>query len=191
MTALINPGWRSLRLLLLAMLLNVVTGTRSVAQSATGVDEAQIRAAMVFNLTRYVEWPPWKFSEPSAPFVLCFFANDTVGDDADLLVRDRESRERAVPDRRVTVRRVSSVAATANCHILYASKLDRKKISEAPADMNKWAVLTISDNPAAGGSVISLPMVDNRVQIVVDLRAAQQSGLILSSKLLKIATVSR
>jgi hypothetical protein len=173
------------------MLLTPVTGTKSRAQAATVVDEAQIRAAMVFNLTRYVEWPAWKFSEPSAPFVLCFLANDAVGDDTDILVHDRESRERAVQDRRVTVRRVSSMAATANCHVLYASKLDRKKIVDAPAEMNKWAVLTISDNPTAGGTVISLPMAENRVQIVVDLKAAQQSGLILSSKLLKIATVSR
>jgi YfiR/HmsC-like len=190
-TTVTNLGWRVLRLLLLAMLFNAATSTASLAQPAPVVDEAQIRAAMIFNLTRYVEWPAWKFSEPSAPFVLCFFANDAVGDDADLLVREHESRERSGQDRKLTVRRVSSVAAAASCHILYASKLDRKKFIEVPAGASKWAVLTISDNPAVEGSVVSLPMVDSRVQIVVDLKVAQQSGLTLSSKLLKIATVSR
>jgi hypothetical protein len=190
-TTPIKPGWRVLRLLLLVMSFNAATDTPSLGQAAPVVDEAQIRAAMIFNLTRYVEWPPWKFNEPSAPFVLCFLANDAVGDDTDALVRDRQSRESSGQDRKVTVRRISSASAAASCHVLYAPKLDRKKIIEAPADITKWAVLTIGDNSTTGGIVISLPMVDSRVQIVVDLKAAQQSGLTLSSKLLKIATVSR
>ena len=53
------------------------------------------------------------------------------------------------------------------------------------------AVLTVSENALGdSGIVIALPLVANRIQIQVDLKAAQNSGLTISSKLLHLALVA-
>jgi hypothetical protein len=187
----INPRRNAVRFLLLASVLEALSGASAKGQTPAA-DEVQIRAAMVFNLTRYVDWPAWKFVDPATPVVICFVPKDPVGDDVDMLIRDRQAHDKQGQDRAIVVRRVSSVAASDTCHVLYASRSDRKKFGDASSGLAKAAVLTISDQQTpSDGPVISLPLIDKRVQILVNLRVAQQSGLTLSSKLLRIATVTR
>jgi hypothetical protein len=55
----------------------------------------------------------------------------------------------------------------------------------------KQAVLSVGyqDWFTSAGGVVSLPMVDDRIRIQVNLGVAQRSGLNFSSKLLRLATV--
>jgi hypothetical protein len=187
--------WQAKVLLHLLLLLMLFRSPFLKAQSPIG-EEAQIRAAMIVNLIRYVDWPAWKFTDDSAPFVLCFLPNDKVGDYAQFLVRERAvgklGQEHVISDRSVVVRRVDSAGTSEMCHVFYSSRGDRKKLATFSNTFAKTCVLTVSDQQSsAEHAMVTLPLIESHVQIVVDLTLAQQSGIVLSSRLLRIAAVTR
>jgi hypothetical protein len=56
---------------------------------------------------------------------------------------------------------------------------------------NNVLILSERSNATSPNQVIGLPSIDEHVHIEVDLAAAQRSGISFSSKLLRLATVTR
>jgi hypothetical protein len=177
-------GWKRITALTLA-LCSIRTST--VRAQLPAADEMQIRAAIVLNLTKFIDWPTWKLGDTQTPFVICLLGSDPIITEIETLIRDKQ-----VQDKPIMLRHLTSTSQVDGCHVLYVPTSEHRRFSELIATLNKSSVLTISDQKQTGeGAVISLPVIDNRVQIQVDLRAAQHSGLTVSSKLLRIATVTR
>jgi phosphohistidine swiveling domain-containing protein len=168
------------------LLLIAVGGVVCRAQSSTA-DEAQIRAAMLFNLTRFVDWPAEKMGSAQAPFVIGYIGDDAVGNGLNNLMRGKQ-----VQGKSILVQNISSAAQTAQCHILYVANSGRKQYKQMAPELSKAAVLIVSERQLGdNGIVIGLPLVDTSIQIQVDLKMAQYDGLTISSKLLRIAAVTR
>jgi YfiR/HmsC-like len=170
------------------ILMALLLGTAAFAPAQAGsVDEYQVRAAMLYNLARFIEWPAWKVDQGHPQFLVCVLGTDPIGGDIDSLLRDK-----TVGTKPLIVRHISSVDAAGDCHVLYVSTGERKNILKAAADLAKRGVLTISERPNSDSpdQVIGLPMVEEHVQIEVNLGAADRTGLTISSKLLHLATIS-
>ncbi len=149
-------------------------------------DEYEIKAAMLLNLTRFVEWPGPKLGDHSAPFVIGIVGHDPFGRDLDKLLGGK-----TVSGHPIVIQRLSSTQHLESCHLLFVSRGERKKLEEATPALAKASVLTVGDGDkfAASGSVVGLVVRDNRVQIEVNLTAAQRHGLVISSRLLRLVTV--
>jgi hypothetical protein len=168
----------------LAALMLTAIGDR-MCQGQSDLGEAQVRAAMIINVTRFTEWPSWKTPEAQSPLTLCFVGNDTVRGETENLLSVQKN-----PDRPRIVKRISDSRQAGGCHVLYFGAGQEKKLGDSRAALAKEAVLTISE-AAIKGAVLQLPVVNDRVRIEVDLPIAVQSGLKLSSKLLQVAVVNR
>jgi YfiR/HmsC-like len=179
---------RTSRLLVVLVAATFLAGlsTNTTAQSGSA-DEYQIRAAMLYNLTRFIEWPAWKVDQGHPQFLVCLLGADPIGSDIDGLLRDK-----TVGTKPLIVRHISSVDAAGDCHVLYVSAGARKSITKAAADLAKKGVLTISERPNSDSAdqVIGLPTIEEHVQIEVNVGAADRTGLTISSKLLHLATIS-
>lgn len=99
---------------------------------------------------------------------------------------------KSVQGKPVLVQNIVAAQDAARCHVLYVPETERKRFREISVTLSAASVLTVSEHQLGEpGIVIGLPLVDDHIQIQVDLRLAQQSGLAVSSKLLRLAAVAR
>ena len=180
---------RSVRLrhvLLATVLLPGLSG--QIQTQTTSADEYEIRAAMLINLTKFVAWPAWKFDAAHPQLVICILGSDSIG-----LIAERYAQNQRVEDRSLQVRHISSVEAAMSCNLLYVGVGEQKHVDPVADELAKKGVLTVSEssNLTTPKQVIGLPSLNDHVHIDINLGAAQRTGLTISSKLLRLATVSR
>jgi hypothetical protein len=161
--------------------------TSAQAQESSA-DEYEVRAAMIFNLSRFVEWPNGKYSAAASPFDVCL-----LGADASAAALDRASRGKTIDGKAIALRRLGRDDVVEGCRILYVANSERKRFGELVPALAKAAVLTVGDQEwfVSAGGIVGLPLVESRVRIEINLASALRSNLSVSSKLLRLATVAR
>ena len=165
----------------LALLLHAVTVRSAVAQPPL---EIEVKATDLYKFAAFVEWPPSAFAGPAEAAVLCVTGEDPFGP-----VLDQAVRGQRVGDRPIVVMRLDHVERGAPCTILFAAPSRRQPLAEALDKVRGQPILTVTDNagdPAARG-MIDFVLRDGRVRFRIDPRAAERSGLVISSKLLSLA----
>lgn len=172
-----------LRRVRFAPLLALAVVSTLAAAAAEQVGEADVKAAYLFNFTRFVEWPEGT-PPPSDPFRLCVLANPTMTSLVERTmagesVKGRVS-ETAVP---------ASIEDARRCQILFVGQTEMTRARPMLAALRDHPVLTVSDAHrfADVGGVIEFVRVDDHVRFRVNLEAAKRSRLSISSRLLRVA----
>jgi hypothetical protein len=151
--------------------------------------EYEIKAAMYVNLLRLVDWPAGKQVDPAAPLVIGVAGQAEMAGALETLVRSG-----SIPaSRKIVVRRIAGADALRDCASIFVGGRDRKQIDGILRNLASAPVLTVGEDERfiAAGGMVGLILRDDRVQIEVNLDIAQQSGLAISSRLLRIAVVNR
>lgn len=150
--------------------------------------EYQLKAAYLYNFTKFVEWPRERFADDTSPIVIAVLGENPFGDELARLVSGRK-----VNGRPITVLAARSVREGAAAHLLFISARDEKSLGPALAQLHAAGVLTVGESPgfAAGGGIITFILEADKVRFEINLTAAEQSRLKLSAQLLKLATVVR
>jgi hypothetical protein len=176
-----------LRYSLLATILLLSLSGRIRGQT-TSADEYEIRAAMLINLTKFIEWPAWKMDPAHPQVLICILGSDSIGP-----IAERYAQNQRVEGELLQVRHISSVDAATSCNLLYVGVGEQKHVDPVTDELAKKGVLTVSENSNATtpNQVVGLPTLNDHVHIDINLGAAQRTGLTISSKLLRLATVSR
>lgn len=160
----------------LATGLLLLTGASLVAQEPTL--EYRVKAAYLFNFTKYVDWP--RDAVGPGPLTICVAGRNPFGTVLDDIVRGEE-----VGNRPVAVRVI--LEPEPGCHALFipdgaATTAYLRATRTAP-------VLTIGEAPdflALGGTVRFLREGTN-IRFEIDQQAADRVGLRISSRLLRLA----
>ena len=146
--------------------------------------EWEVKAAYLYNFTRFVEWPDQAAAPPDAPFVVGILGPDPFG-----RVLDDTLSGKTFNGRPIVVRRLERPESAASVQILFlAAPLDRDGARALRAAQGK-PVLTVSNEEGAAthGVVLAFRLRDNRVRFDVNLALAEEGGLKISSHLLKLA----
>ena len=154
----------------------------SSVEAADGLLEYQVKAVFLLNFTKFIEWPPAAFELPDSPIAICILGEDPFGSVIDQVVGGEE-----VNGRKVVVHRMKRPPEPKACQVLFWGKAERdasKTIGGLGA-----GVLTVGEGDSfiRDGGIISLVIENRRVQFDVNQKAAESSGLKLSSKLLSAA----
>ena len=175
---------RGLTLLTVALLL---CSSAAAAHAQSSADESGIRAAMLLNISRFIDWPAWKMGPDHPQFVVCILGSDPIAPYADHLLEHQ-----SIATKQTAVKHVSATDNLSNCHLLYTSLADRKVLARMQPELNKNAVLTVSErsNTLSTDQIVGLPAVEDHVHIEINLNLAQRSSLQISSRLLRLATVT-
>lgn len=144
--------------------------------------EPDVKAAFLYNFTRFVEWP--SAANPSQPFRLCVVATDDVL---------RHAIERTVAGEQVGGRRLVVVEPALRelsaCQIVFVGRNAGAGLQRILAAVRDQPVLTVSD--AAGfveqGGVIGFVLENNRVRFDVNVASAERARLKISANLLRVA----
>ncbi len=166
--------------LLLLLWLPLVLAGPEWAAAASGHDQQRVQAAFLYNFLKFCIWPEaaegplviGTFREaPDA--ALCAVAGKTAG------------------GRPVAVRRVDSLAEARACQLLFVPDGSRERLEGLFAGLAGRPVLTVGETEdfARLGGIIGLVRSGDRLRFEVNLDAARDAGLELSSQLLKLASI--
>lgn len=166
-----------LPLLLRCILAVLATASLSPAHAAPGELEAKIKAAYVFHIIKFVDWP----SLPADALQLCVAGNDGV---TQLLV---DLAGKQVKDRPLKIDSDGSFEP-AQCQVLYVGRPE-KRWAELQARLRGQAVLTVSDQDgfARGGGIVGLYPEGGKIKLEINPDAARSANLRISAKLLELA----
>ncbi|MEO7597384.1 MAG: YfiR family protein [Opitutus sp.] len=155
-----------------------------VAQDDAISKEFQVKAVFLYNFAQFVEWPPSAFEKPDSPLVIGVLGLDPFG-----VFLDETVRNERVNGRPLVVERYGSVADVRSCHILFISGSEGPRASQVGAALKGRSVLTVCDweGLARHGAVVRFVMERSRIRLKINLEAAREAGLIISSKLLRSA----
>jgi hypothetical protein len=168
--------------LLTALLFCALLRPHTAAASAQ-LSESQAKAIFVFNIIRYVTWPREVYNSKNTIEIgiLSKSAND---------FRWNILKDRTIQDRRLIVRKSSDIDDLRSCQIIYIDTTARKDLVRILNAIKQEPILTISDIDnfhLYEGGMITLNVINSKLNFTVNLATARKSSLDISSHLLKLA----
>ena len=160
--------------------------TSGVAQGAS--NEAEVKAAFVYNFLKFVDWPAHALPKPDQPFSIAIVGEGSVADAVENLLQGKK-----ISVYPLAVVRVKAGEPLSDVHAVFVTGADPEKARRTLATRGSAAVLTIGDDDqfAARGGIIGLYVEDRRVRFEVNTDAADARGLRVSSRLLALARLVR
>ena len=148
-----------------------------------GPDERMLRAAFVFNLTKYVQWP-----RASSELVIGVVGGGAMGEILKGMLEGKDS-----DSRRIHVLATVTDEQLAECDLLYVAVSHEAGFHASIEKLRGRAILTVgeTDSFLQNGGAIGLVRGGEQIQIHVNLQAATDSQIKISSRLLNLSTITR
>lgn len=170
--------------LLCAILLGGAGGARA-AEPDLRLSEHELKAALIYNYTQFIEWPAAAFARPTAPFNICVLGNPAIR--SALLPLERRSY-RGHP---ISIQQPSGRDDLSHCHVLYvdAPRHLGAGNSDLAALLGEAPTLTVSSAVDAvdSGYAIGFVTRDDRIRWNMNLNAVRRARLKVSANLIEIA----
>jgi len=147
--------------------------------------EYDLKAVLLFNLTRFVEWPPGALPDPDAPLIIGILGRDPFGKTLDDVVR-----EETYGGHKIHVMRYRSVESARNCQLLFVCTDEQPNLPRILRELEGRPILTVGefDGFASGGGMVHLYQnSEGKIHLRINLAAVRASGLTVSGKLLRVA----
>jgi hypothetical protein len=147
--------------------------------------EYEVKAAFLYKFASFVKWPE---EVPKAPIGICVIGQDPFGGALDRVVKGK-----IINGAEFLIRRLKPSEPTGDCHMLFISASERKRLKPVLDRVQREKILTVGDVPGfcEHGGVVNFDVADNHVQLEINLKAAERAGLQLSSRLLSLARIVR
>lgn len=167
----------------LAVCLLVCVALPVSAQQST-VAEYRSKANFLATFPSFVDWPDAVFSSEQSPFVICVRGDFSFGTALAELARSASPH-----GRRVEIRWVHKDQELRNCQIVFISRSEAKRYAKLLQTIDGTGVLTVGETPdfLAAGGIISFAVENEALQFEVNLLAADNARLKISSRLLTLA----
>jgi hypothetical protein len=172
----------------LLCLAHTVTATADDAIS----HEYRIKAAFLFNFTRFIEWPRASFPDAGAaapaPIVIGVIGDDPFGEELAKVLKGRRVNGRPIIARSI----VDEVDARAT-HLLFVGLSGHAEVAGLMQALRGYPVATVGESAAfaVGGGTITFVLRDDKVRFEIDSDSADRAGVRISAQLEKLATVVR
>ncbi|MEA2601292.1 MAG: hypothetical protein QOF89_2284 [Acidobacteriota bacterium] len=165
--------------LLLAAAL-VAPGSPAPAQPA--VSEADVKAAFLYNFTKFVDWPQPVLAEGSE-LKICVLGEDPFGRTLQALTQEE------VGGHRLKLIHLSSPSNLTACHVLFISRSEKDRLPRILEALGDAPVLTVGDTQGFvdQGGIINFLLEGSKVRFEINQEDAERVGIKISSKLLALA----
>lgn len=139
---------------------------------------SKIKAAYIFNFTKYIEWPRDAFTHIETPITICVEHNPEFNDFIKALVKQRKVGK---DQRSLIVRNINDANI---CHIAYV------KSAEAHTETLLRNALVLSDmNNKHAFSAIIFFRQNDKLRFEINMVEVNRLNITISSELLKLARV--
>jgi hypothetical protein len=139
--------------------------------------EAKVKAAYLFHLAKFVEWP----NLPANEMRICILGSDSVGEMMGQLA-NRQLRDRPLKIE------VGAPNDPAQCQVLYIGHSERR-IADMLKRVRGQGVLTVSDADdfARQGGIVGFYSDSGKIKLEINPASARGANLKISAKLLELA----
>lgn len=170
---------------MLVMFFYIMTTGGVFADHPESSSEDNIKAAYLFNFAKFVEWPPGTFQSDTEPIHVCVMGDDSLADTLEAL------ENKTVGGRRLVVEHEQKPLGIHDCHIVYVGDSLKKKLPDILNSIRHKPVLTVSgmEDFAMNGGMIGFVRKGKFIRFEVNLKGVRNSGLTISSRLLKLAVI--
>lgn len=146
---------------------------------------ADRRASIVYNLSKFVVWPPEADGEAEEICTFCLLGEDPIALELDRWCNSVDG------ERNGEFRRIDGPAGIPGCHVLFVSTGQGSRLPDLMDRLARQPVFTVSDIPgfARMGGMVEILSATDRVYFQINLDAAKRAGLIIKAPLLQIARV--
>ena len=151
---------------------------------AQKASEYQVKAAFLFNFTKFLDWPPATMGQADEPFVIGVLGTDPFGSYLDETIAGEKIMEHPM-----IIKRFSTVEQIDRCHILFIN--EPRKTTEVLNALKGKSILTVSDDShfCRNGGIIRFYTENESIHLEINIQAAKAANLAVSSKLLRIAKI--
>jgi len=170
--------------LVLVILLGALPLRTVIAQDKSA-GEYQVKAAMLFNVAKFVEWPAEPSGRDQDPFRMCVIGRNPFGTALEGL------KGKPVKGRQLLPVQLAGINEIGDCKVLFISSSEKRNLAAILQTAGRSGVLTVSDIDrfAASGGMIGFVEIEGKIRLEVNLAAAQEANLKISSQLLKLARI--
>ena len=158
----------------------------SASAQPSRVSDREVKAIFLFNFAQFVDWPPAAFDGPLAPIVIGVLGEDPFEETLDAIIKGE-----IVKNRQLLVARFRNLEELSACHILFVSASETQRYDRILTALRGRPTLTVgeTDGFATRGGMVRFITDRNRVGLQVNLKAAKNAGLTISSNLLRPARI--
>src|ERR1700704_2824966 len=182
---------RRLGILIVALSVSLSWAPEAVAQTSDSSDSSEylIKAGFIYNFAKFVEWPTTAFAQPDSPIVIGILGIDPFGPLIDRIVENKKIGARGFVVKRL--KWGGDLKELKECKILFVGASERAHIDELMQIVKTLPILTVGETPgfAERGGVIRFVLEDNRVRFEINVDAAHEADLTISSRLLTLARI--
>ena len=165
------------------VLVGVMLCASSASIRAQSALEYDVKAALLLNFARFIEWPDAAFESARSPIVVCVLAPSPFGD-----TLERTLAGETIATRPLSARQVQGVSDSAGCHMLF---IPAGAESRASALLRQGGPHTItigeSRRFADMGGAVNFVLDGGRVRFNVNLRPVEDRGVRISARMLQLA----
>lgn len=147
-------------------------------------DEYQVKAAFLYNLTNFINWPEDSFNSEDSPFIITILGRNVFRDNLERVITNE-----MINNHPIIIRQIKDIEELKQSHLLFITSRFKHQIDEILPRTEKSGLLTVADFPGfckAGGDV-NLLINSKRVNLEINMDKAQPNNLKISSKLLRLA----
>jgi len=175
-------------IILAAMLVLIPAIAAPAPEKPLFAEEYELKAAYIFNFTKFVTWPSTAFKDESAPIKICIPRNRMLEYAFSALTQKSSQK------RRIEISGYENTKDSGNCHLLFFDEpLDSSIVAKVLMSVRNSPILTIgvSRDFVTQGGIIRFVTTDGRLTFEINPEAARRAGLEISSKMLSLAKIVR
>lgn len=151
---------------------------------AEQTNEYRAKASFLAAFPNFIEWPTEAFPSQQAPLLLCVFGDFSFGTSLAEL-----TRASVIRGRRIEVRWARKEEELHACQILFVSRSEAKRYGKILKAVEGASVLTVGETAdfLASGGAIDFLIEQDRLEFEVNMGAASDAHLRISSNMLALA----
>ncbi|MGH7884383.1 MAG: YfiR family protein [Thermodesulfobacteriota bacterium] len=152
----------------------------AAATYAAPPKSSEVEAVFIYKFLQFIEWPEHK---QDANFNICTLGEGEINDVIEII--DLKNMDGIS----VKVLKKIKNEERSKCRVIYIGEIEDKYEKETLKFSKENSILTISNKNGflESGGIINFLIVDNRVNFEINFKEAKNSGLKISSKLLRTA----
>lgn len=145
----------------------------------------KIKAAYILNFAKFVSWPEKAFDSAESPFVIGILGTDPFGEAISPITT------KTVGGRKIILRYFQRVEEVGSCHFLFVGLSESDKLKEILSFLSGQNIATVSemDGFVQAGGIFQFMVKDERINFLINLKAAHENELSIASQLLDLAMV--
>lgn len=171
-------------LLTVLMVIGLLSSALTLARSEEPKNsEYWVKAAFIYNIFKFVDE---KNDPSSADYQFCILG------EAPFLSEFNSIKDKPIDGKKIVIKQIED-PRNANCRAIFITSSEQRQISQITRQLKPLGILTLSDTTGFGqkGVMINFYLDQNKVRFEINLGAAEEAGVKISSKLLNLSTIVR